>query len=143
MNIVSRERGPNGWLVVIEVPNAYTSGESRFDRVTIPYAKLDGKTADQVRQAVHDALEDDPLAAVLGEAVAAPTQTKAIYEDRAEATQARWAQWQWRIDHVTDYPGWSALTAAQKTARLNALTQRRNAAAQADWDVLVAWFTAP
>ncbi|MBA4180246.1 MAG: hypothetical protein C0506_06605 [Anaerolinea sp.] len=139
MRIDSGQRGRDGWVVTIEVPNAYTNGESRFERVTVPYGKLEGKTPDQVRQAIKDALDDDPLAAVLGEEVAAPTSTKEIYEDRAEATQARWAQWQWRIDHIADYPGYAALAAPQKTALLTALTNRRDAAAQADWAVLQQW----
>ena len=90
MNIVSRERGPNGWNVTIEHPNAYTDGTSRTERVTIPYAKLEGKTPDQVRQAIKDAVDDDPLGPVIGEAVAAPTPTKAILWDRAKAAYADW-----------------------------------------------------
>ena len=93
MNIQNRERTTGGWNVTIEVPNAYTTGESRFDRVTIPDAAVRGKTPEQVRQAVFDAVNDDPIAQVLGKTVAQPSQAKAIREDRMLDLFADWQRW--------------------------------------------------
>ena len=93
MNIVSRERGPNGWNLTIEVPNAYTTGESRFDRIFVPDNDVRGKTPDRVRQAIKDALDDDPVGPVLGEAVATPTQSKDLLEDRMVERYDRWLRW--------------------------------------------------
>ena len=135
MNIVSRERGPNGWNVTIEHPNAYTDGTSRTERVTIPYAKLEGKTPDQVRQAIKDAVDDDPIRDILGEDVAAPAQTKAILEDRMEALFADWQRWK--------------LTRGEAQARtlppaaITALTNREDAAWARYVQSIQQWRTAP
>lgn len=90
MNIARRERVSGGWQVTIEVPNAYTDGTSRFDRIFLADADIRGKTLNEVRQAVKDAVDDDPLQAVIGEAVTTPTQTKAILWERAKAAYADW-----------------------------------------------------
>lgn len=135
MNIHSKERTTGGWNVTIEVPNAYTSGESRFDRIFVSDAAVRGKTADQVRQAVKDALDDDPLAAVLGETVAAPTPTKAIYEDRMTTLYADWQRW--KLTHA------EAVARGVSAAVITKLLNRTNAAWSVYVDAIVAWGTAP
>jgi hypothetical protein len=90
MNIKQREQAPGGFIVTIEVTNAYTDGSSRFERVFVADDAVRGKSLDEVRQAVKDAVDDDPIAGILGETVSAPTQTKAILWQRAKALYADW-----------------------------------------------------
>ena len=135
MNIVSRERSQAGWLVTIEVPNAYTTGESRFDRVFVSDSAVRGKTPDQVRQAVKDALDDDPLAAVLGEMVAAPTQTKDLLEDRMIERYDRWQRW--KNTHA------EAVARTIGAAKITALKNRMDATWAAYMNAINDWLAAP
>ncbi len=89
MRIAGYERAAGGFAITIEHQNAYTDGSSRFEKVTVPASAIRGKTPAQIRQAVVDAL-DDPLADIIGEEVDAPTPTKDILWERAEALFANW-----------------------------------------------------
>ncbi len=126
-------------MVKVEIPGAYTDGTSRFDQVFVPDAAVRGKTPEQVRQAVKDVIDDDPLGQLLGATVTQPSQTKPVWEERARVTVDDWQDWQWRLDHVADYPGYALMTTAQQTGVRTAITNRRDAAASRDWDVLTAW----
>jgi|GEM_PF-6777848 len=135
MNIRNRERAPGGWSVTIEVPNAYTNGESRFDQVFVPQDAVTGKTPEQVRQAVKDAVDDDPLAPLLGATVTTPTQTKDIYEDRMVAQYERWRRWQQtRVE---------AQSRALAAGVITALTNQENAAWSDYATAINAWRLAP
>lgn len=81
-----------GYLLEIEVTQAYTDGRSRFDEVFVADGAVRGKTPAQKLQAVYDALSDD-LADVRGTAVSAPAATKDIIEDRMVALYEDWQRW--------------------------------------------------
>ncbi len=134
--IRSHEQAPGGFWVTIEVENAYTDGSSRFDRVFVPLEDLRGKTAEERRQAILDALADDPLAGISGEdATAAPTQTKAILERRMEALYADWQRWRnTRIE---------AQARSLAAAAITALTNREDAAWARYVVAIQAWRNAP
>ena len=135
MRIVSHERSRDGFSVTIEHPGAYTNGESRVEKVHVSAAALRGKTRDQVRQAIKDAVDDDPIRDILGEDVAAPAQTRAILEDRMEALFADWQRWK--------------LTRGEAQARtlppaaITALTNREDAAWARYVQSIQQWRTAP
>lgn len=133
--ILSHEPAPGGHWVTIEVTNAYTDGTSRYDRVFVSRDELRGKTADERRQAILDALNDDPLEGISGETVAAPTQTKAILEARMVALYADWQRWKTTRVEAQDRENAAAV--------VTALTNRENAA----WTRYVAaiqeWRSAP
>ncbi len=94
MRVVGREPVPGGFMVTVEVPGAYTDGSSRLDRVFVHADAVRGRTVEQVRQAVKDALDDDPLGAILGEDVVVPTQTKTVVEDQMVLLYGAWRRWQ-------------------------------------------------
>jgi len=134
--IRSHEQAPGGFWVTIEVENAYTDGTSRFDRVFVPIEDLRGKTAEERRQAIRDALDDDPLAGIAGEgADSAPMQTKAIMERRMEALYADWQRWRnTRIE---------AQARSLAAAAITALTNREDAAWAKYVVAIQAWRQAP
>lgn len=135
MNIVDRERVAGGWAITVEVPNAYTDGSSRLDRVYLRDQDVRGKGPEQVAQAIQDALDDDPLAQLVGQPVAALVQTRAVLEDRMVALYEAWQRWQ--------------RTRAEAQARglplavVTALTAREAAAWAAYVDAISGWRTAP
>ena len=134
--IRSHEQAPGGYWVVVEVENAYTDGTSRFDRVFVPAEDLRGKTPEERRQAIRDALDDDPLAGIAGEdATAEPTQTKALLERRMEALYADWQRWK------TTRLEAQARSLAQ--AVITALTNREDAAWTRYVAAIQAWRQAP
>lgn len=80
------ERAPGGWYVTIEVTNAYTNGESRYDRVFVAEAELVGKDDDGVMDAVtRAALDPAPLARVRDLDVAAYRELKRVTDKPLEA----------------------------------------------------------
>lgn len=91
--IRSSEAVAGGYIVTIEVTNAYTNGESRFDRVFVERSAMVGKAKAQRRQAVFEALDDDPVGDIAGEAVVEPTATKEIFEARSIAKYEAWQRW--------------------------------------------------
>ncbi len=93
MKIAGYERAAGGFAVTIEHENAYTNGSSRFEKVHVSDAAVRGKSRDQVRQAIKDAADADPIADIIGEDVAAPTPTKPILEERMVAQYERWQRW--------------------------------------------------
>lgn len=134
--IRSHEQAPGGFWVTIEVENAYTDGGSRFDRVFVADKDVRGRTAEERRQAIRDALDDDPLAGIAGEdADSAPTQTKAILERRMEALYADWQRWK------TTRVEAQARSLAQ--AVITALTNREDAAWTRYVAAIQAWRQAP
>ena len=134
--IRSHEQAPGGFWVTIEVDNAYTDGTSRFDRVFVPAEELRGKTPEERRQAIRDAMDDDPLAGIAGEdADSAPTQTKAVLERRMEALYADWQRWK------TTRVEAQARSLAQ--AVITALTNREDAAWTRYVAAIQAWRQAP
>ena len=134
--IRSHEQAPGGFWVTIEAEDAYTDGSSRFDRVFVPIEDLRGKTAEERRQAIRDALDDDPLAGIAGEdADSSPTQTKAILERRMEALFADWPR---RKTTRTEAQARSVAAAA-----ITALTNREDAAWARYVVAIQAWRAAP
>lgn len=130
------EHAPGGYWVAVEVENAYTDGSSRFDRVFVPTADLRGKTAEERRQAIRDALDDDPLAGIAGQdADSAPTQTKAVLERRMEALYADWQRWK-----ATRLEAQARSLAA---GAITALTNREDAAWARYVVAIQAWRNAP
>lgn len=93
MRIRRSEPAPGGYWIEVEVPQAYTNGDSRFDRVFVARDELRGRTPEERRQAILDALDDDPLAGIAGQEVVAPPETKAIFERRMESLYADWQRW--------------------------------------------------
>ena len=134
--IRSHEQAPGGYWVVVEVENAYTDGTSRFDRVVVPAEDLRGTTPEERRQAIRDALDDDPLAGISGEdADSAPTQTKAILERRMEALYADWQRWRnTRIE---------AQARSLAAGAITALTNREDAAWTRYVGAIQVWRQAP
>lgn len=45
---------PGGYLVTIEVQNAYTDGSSRLDRVHVPYSDIDGRDDADMLAAINE-----------------------------------------------------------------------------------------
>ena len=89
------EPAPNGgYFVYLRVPGAYSDGSDRIDRVFVADADVRGKTPEQVAQAIHGAATNDPIGPILGQPVAAPTQTKPVIEDRMIALYETWRRWQ-------------------------------------------------
>ena len=124
-----------GYRVEVESTGAYTDGRSRFDRVYLTAAELRGKTPEQKRQAILDALDDDPLAGVAGVEVSAPTLTKAILEDRMETLYADWQRWKTtRVE---------AQARSLAAAVVTALTNREDAAWTKYLQAIQAWRAAP
>jgi len=124
-----------GYQVEVEITAAYTDGRSRFERVYLSTAELRGKTPEQKRQAILDALDDDPMDGVAGVEVSAPTVTKGILEDRMEALYADWQRWKnTRLE---------AQARAIAAAAVTALTNREDAAWTKYLQAIQAWRTAP
>lgn len=122
-------------MVTVEHPAAYTDGSPRFEQVFVADAAVRGKTPEQVRQAVKDAVEDDPIGQLVGAAIAQPTQTKAVYEERCIALFETWRRWQLtRLE---------AQTRAMAPGVITALTNRENIAWGEYAAGLNAWRGAP
>ena len=135
MKITDKVQAPGGWWVTVEVPSAYTDGTSRFDKVFVPRDAVTGKTPEQVRQAVKDAVDDDPLAPLLGATVTTPTQTKPVFEDRMVAQYERWRRWQQtRVE---------AQSRALAAGVITALTNQENAAWSDYATAINSWRLAP
>lgn len=133
--IRNAEPAPNGYIVEVEVTAAYTDGSSRIDRVFVATSELRGKTPEQKRQAILDALDDDPMDGVAGVEVSAPTVTKPILEDRMTGLYADWLRWK-----TTRTEAQARSLAA---AVITALTNREDAAWAAYLASIQAWRTAP
>jgi hypothetical protein len=80
------ERAPGGWYVRVEITNAYTNGESRYDRVFVAEAELVGQDDDGVMEAVTRAtLDPAPLARVRDLDVAAYRELQRVTGKPLEA----------------------------------------------------------
>jgi hypothetical protein len=87
--IRSHERAPGGYYVTIEVTNAYTNGESRYDRVFVAEAELVHQDDDGVMDAVtRAALDPAPLARVRDLDVAAYRELKRVTDKPIEALRS-------------------------------------------------------
>lgn len=129
------EPTPNGWAIVVEVTNAYTDGASRFDRVYLTRDELRGRTEAERRQAILDALDDDPLEGVRDQPATAPTVTKEILETRMESLYADWQRWKTtRVE---------AQARSLAAAVITALTNRENNAWDAYVSTIQQWRSAP
>lgn len=133
--IRSFERTNGGFNITVEVTGAYTDGSSRLDTVWVSRDDMRGKTQQQRRQAIFDALEDDPLGDAAGLPAERPAQTREVFEDRAIAKFEAWQRWK--------------LTREEAQARglaggvITSLTNREDAAWSDYLDVLIAWRSAP
>lgn len=122
---------PGGYLVTIERTNARTDGSSVSRDVYVSAERVHGKTREEIIEAVQEA-SGDPLRRLRGVDLDAPlTETKAVWEQRAERVYAVWQRWQnTRIE---------AQTRAMPAPVITALTNREDAA-WADYVViLTAW----
>ena len=82
MKVVGHEPAPGGYMVTIEIENAYTDGTSRFDRVFVKAEDVHGKTFEEQLLAVKAALGTS-LAELQGADPSAPvSETKAVLEAR-------------------------------------------------------------
>lgn len=80
------ERAPGGWYITIEVTNAYTNGESRYDRVFVADADIADQDDDGVMDAVtRAALDPAPIARVRDMDVAAYRELKRVTDRPLEA----------------------------------------------------------
>ena len=93
MRVANREQTPGGWMVDVEVPNAYTDGTSRFERVFVSRDSAPGGTAAEVLDAINDAMTNDPAAQAIGQDVTAAQATKAVWEARITSRFDRWQMW--------------------------------------------------
>ena len=131
MRVANREQVPGGWMVDLEIPNAYTDGTSRFERVFVSRDDVPGNTADELLDAAHDALTNDPAAQAIGQDVTAAQATKAGWEARITKLFARWQMWKAiRVE---------AQARSLPAAAVTALTNRENAAWTALLDALTEW----
>ena len=131
MRVVNRDQVSGGWLIDIEVQNAFTDGTSRFERVFVSRDDVPGNTADELLDAAHDALTNDPAAQAIGQDVTAAQATKAVWEARITKLFARWQMWKTiRVE---------AQARSLPAAAVTALTNRENAAWTALLDALTAW----
>lgn len=122
-------------MVAIEVTGAYTDGSSRFDRVFVAREDLRGRTPEERRQSILDALDDDPLAGIAGQEVVAPTETKAILERRMESLFAVWRRWkETRLE---------AQARSLPAGVVTALTNREDAAWAAYAAAILQWRSTP
>jgi len=129
--VVGGEPVAGGWMVSVEVPNAYTDGTSRFERVFVSRDDVPGNTADELLDAAHDALTNDPAAQAIGQDVTNTTATKVVWEARITKLYTRWQQWKTiRLE---------AQARSLPAAAVTALTNRENAAWSALLDALTAW----
>lgn len=80
---------PGGYMVTVEVTNAYTNGESRFDRVFVAGSELIGQDDDGVMEAVAKAVLDSaPIARVQGLDVLAYRELKRVTDKPLAALRA-------------------------------------------------------
>ena len=131
MNVVGRERVPGGWLVVVEVPNAYTDGSARAERVFVPHEAVAGLGRDALLQVLRERLAD-PLAEVDGADLSVPAaDTKATWEVRVReaATELRL----WRELHG------EAVAQGETAALVASLAARRGVAWQLVRQRLQGW----
>ena len=84
--IRNHERAPGGYYVTVEVTNAYTNGESRYDRVFVGDAELAGQDDDGVMAAItRAALDPPPIARVRDLDVAAYRELQGVTDKPLEA----------------------------------------------------------
>lgn len=122
-------------MVAVEITDAYTDGSSRIDRVFVAREDLRGRTLEERRQAIMDALDDDPLAGIAGVEASAPTQTKAIFERRMDELFADWQRWKTtRLE---------AKARSLPAGVVTALTNREDAAWAAYAAAILQWRGAP
>lgn len=129
--IRSAEPQGAGYIVTVEVTDAYTDGTSRFDRVYVARDEMRGRTPAERRQAVLEAIDDDPVADIVGDEVVAPTVTRDILERRMEATYADWQRWKTTREE--------AQVRALAANVINAITARESAAWAEYLDILQMW----
>lgn len=135
MKITNRESAPGGYMLTVEHTGAFTDGTSRFEQVFVADAVVTNKTPEQVRQAVKDAIDNDPIGQLLGTNVTTPTQTKPVREERMVRQYERWRRWQQtRVE---------AQARALSATIITALTAQEDAAWGDYATAIQAWRTAP
>lgn len=93
MKLISQAPAPGGYLLKVEVPDAFTDGSSRFDDVFVPSEDADGRTPEEVMDAVNTAATSSPFDTLIGKTIRVPTQTRAVYEARLEKQRRVLAMW--------------------------------------------------
>lgn len=116
----SWQPAPGGFEIEVEVENAYTDGSSRFDRIFVAHADMPTGTREEAQQAALDAFQRRPLDQLIGQALTAPAQTKAVLEVAMVALYEDWQRWK-----ITRLEAEARLLAS---AIITALTSRENTA---------------
>lgn len=125
-------RVAGGYEVIIAREGAYTDGSAAIETIVIAVDPTASR--EEIIDAIRTALRD-PLRRLRGVDVDAPiTETRALWERRAEAAFAAWQRWQLTADEA-------ALRGLPAPA-INALTNRENAAWDAYLAILTAWRSA-
>lgn len=123
-----------GYLLEIEVTQAYTDGRSRFDEVFVPLSAVQDKTPSQRKRALFDAVHDNALGDLRGTPVEKPPDDQDILEDRMVALYERWQRWKnTRVE---------AQARGVPQAVINALTNREDAVWSAYAAAILAWRSA-
>lgn len=127
--ITGYRRVAGGYEVTIARDGAYTDGSAAIETIVITVEPTASR--EEIIDAIRTALRD-PLRRLRGVDVDAPiTETRAVWERRAEAAFATWQRWK--------------LTAEEAAVRglpaqaVTALTNRENAAWDAYLAILNAW----
>ena len=131
--------------VIVRLPGAMADGSDGQATVVLTTEQMRLHTPDALRRVIRAALTraQTNAAELRGSALdGAVEETRDALENAAEESLADWQAWQWRLDNVANYPGWSGFTPAQQNALVTALTNRRDAAAARDLAILVRWRTA-
>ena len=88
-----KQQVAGGYLLEIEVTDAYTNGDSRVDKVFLARDAVRGKTPAQRKRALFDAIHDTALDDLRGSPVEEPPDDKDILEERMVALYERWQMW--------------------------------------------------
>ena len=130
-----KQQVAGGYLLEIEVTEAYTNGDSRFDKVFVAAADIRGKTLSQRKRAVADAIESAEIDELLNAPATAHIDDKDIIEDRMVSLYAAWQRWK-----VTRLEAELRNVAAPV---VNALTAKEGAAWTAYTLAILDWRNAP
>lgn len=66
MKLTTYDSAPGGFMVTVEIENAYTDGTSRFDRVFLPYDDVAGRDEEHILAALVREVRENPLANLVG-----------------------------------------------------------------------------
>lgn len=131
MRIVDVTTTPSGYRVRVETLGAFTDGLPRLDDIHVPREALQGRTREERIAAIKDAVADRQRDLRNVDLDAPLTETKAVWERRAERAYAVWQRWQLtRIE---------AQARAMSAPVITALTNRENDAWSEYATILNAW----